>query len=298
MPGCLRPVARQQLDVVADALFLAMYDALRDLAQEHLGAQLAVTAMLHTWARDLRFHPHVHALVSGGGLTKDGGTWVPSRPRFLFPQRQMAAKFQLYLVRRLRTARRTGRLPQVAGNKMLDNRTWRAMMDKVHLHRSVVFMKATDHGVQAVLDYLGRYVSRVALSNHRLISVTDDAVVFRGRNGPVRLSPHTFLDRFAQHILPSGFRKVRHYGLYAPGNVNRRLLQAQARCEKRYVEEHGEAPPAPPQVLPVDATVVEKLLALLGVEVGVCTRCGGQVDRRPLERVAAKEFWPECWWET
>lgn len=298
LPGCLRRMARLHVKGVADALFLASNDALQALATERLGAQLGVTAVLHTWTRDLRWHPHVHALVTGGGLSRDGEAWVPSQSRYLFPQRQLAARFRLHLVRRLRAARKAGGLVLDPDDRQRDRRLWTEAIDGVHRHRCVVFVKATDQGIEPVLRYLGRYVARVALSNHRILAVTQDTVTIRGRRGPVTLPVHRFLDRFAQHVLPPGFRKVRHYGLYAPACVPGRLVTARVRHRAWCIADTGEPPPDPPAALSMDATMAERLEALLGIDVGRCPRCRGPLTRRPVEKVPAAMVWPGCWWDS
>ena len=142
-------------------------------------------------------------------------------------------------------------------------------------------------GAESVYQYLGRYTHRVGLSNHRLVSVTDDAVTFCTRDqATTTLPPHEFLRRFLQHVLPHGFVKLRHYGLLAPGNVNTRLIAARELLEARATP----APEAPSAALPEkSADWRELLLRLTGLDVTRCSKCGGALYSRPLDRAPSKD---------
>lgn len=207
VPQTLRAVARSHQRAVYDALLRAAGDTLLTLAADpqHLGARPAILAVLHTWTQDLRYHPHVHVLITGGGLAPDGTRWVPTaRPDFLFPGYVLS---RLCRGKMRDAVRRAGLLDQVPPD------TW--------THDWVVHVQPAGAG-QQVLEYLGRYVFRVAITNRRLEHFDQGRVTFRyrdRRDGSTRrctLPARQFLARFLQHVLPRGFAKVRHYGLASP----------------------------------------------------------------------------------
>jgi hypothetical protein len=215
LPEELRPIARSHQRLVYDALMRAAAEALLRVATDpqHLGARPAILAVLHTWTQDLRYHPHVHVLITGGGLAPDGTRWVPTpRPDFLFPGYVLSPVFR----GKMRDAlRRANLADQVAP------RTW--------TRDWVVHVQSAGSG-HRVLDYLGRYVFRIAITNRRLESFANGRVTFRyrdrrtGHQTRCTLPAPTFLARFLQHVLPRGFAKVRHYGLASP--TCRRQLDA------------------------------------------------------------------------
>jgi len=215
LPDDLRAVARSHQRTVYGALVRAAAETLLTLAADpqHLGARPAILAVLHTWTQDLRYHPHVHVLVTAGGLAPDGTRWVPTpRPDFLFPGYVLSPVFRGKLRQALRQA---GLLDQVAPD--IWTRDW------------VVHVQAAGSG-QQVLEYLGRYVFRIAITNSRLEHFDQGRVTFRyrdrrdGHTTRRTLPAHQFLARFLQHVLPRGFAKVRHYGLASP--TCRRQLEA------------------------------------------------------------------------
>ena len=207
IPAALRRVVRRRQRALLGALMRAAGETLVELAADprFLGGQVGVLAVLHTWSRTLEFHPHVHCLVPGGALTRDG-TWRPARKPWLVPGPALAEMFRGRFVALARRA-----VPGLV------------VPSKVFRQRWVVHADAVLQGTPTVLRYLGRYVHRVALTNARLVAIDGDAVVFRykERKQPrwrtMRLEGHEFLRRFLQHVLPRGFHKVRYYGLWSPG---------------------------------------------------------------------------------
>ena len=207
LPQELRPIARSHQRLVYDALVRAAADTLLTLAADpqYLGARPAILAVLHTWTQDLRYHPHVHILITGGGLAPDGARWVPTpRSDFLFPGYVLSRVFR----GKMRDAlRRAALVDQVAPRPW--TRDW------------VVHVQSAGSG-HRVLDYLGRYVFRIAITNRRLEAFANGRVTFRFRDRHAgqmtrrTLPAPTFLARFLQHVLPRGFAKVRHYGLASP----------------------------------------------------------------------------------
>jgi hypothetical protein len=222
VPSELRPLAFHNQALVYELLFEAAAGVLQHLAAERMGGRLGVTAVLHTWTAELGYHPHVHALVTGGALRHDGAAWVPSRPDFLFPGRILGALFRGRLLAALIDA--LGLLTPPPGT---DCRSVRQLLQRVatkHRRRWVVHVEPPKgRPVEHVTRYLARYVKRVAISDARMVAVTDTHVSFRGRHGVVQLEGAEFVRRFLLHVLPTGLRKVRHYGLYAPGRAGERL---------------------------------------------------------------------------
>jgi hypothetical protein len=289
----LAGIALRNREVFFDALFAAGAQTLLALGEDdkRLGAQLGLTAVLHTWTRDLRFHPHLHCIVTGGGLTRDGKRWKSTRQDYLFPVSVLSKLFRGKMVAALDEAYRAGHLhlrglEGVAADNQDEG--WRRLKRKLYRTKWVSYAKPPFAGPESVYQYLGRYTHRVGLSNHRLLSATDEAVTFRTRGEQtVTLHPHEFLRRFLQHVLPHGYVKLRHYGLLAPGNVNTRLARARFLLETT----PPRRTPPPPAVLPPQppSTWQELLLRLTGVDVTRCQKCGGPIVSRPLPRLPIRD---------
>ena len=230
-PADLRPIALDNPRLVYDLLFHTAASVLKDLAEQRLEARLGITAVLHTWARDLTTHPHVHLLVSAGGLSLDGERWVGSGEEFLFPGRVMGAMFRGRFLKGLIAAFEEDELELRGEDPVSAAKAFRSMvraLSKRHTRWVVHVEPPKGRSAERVLKYLARYVKRVAIHDARMVEVSDTEVVFRGRRSLVRVDGVEFVRRFAQHILPKGFRKVRHYGLYAPGRAGEKLEKARA----------------------------------------------------------------------
>lgn len=215
LPAALRAVARSQQKLVYNLLFRTSAEALQQLArdQRFVGGQIGMVGVLHTWARDLSYHPHVHYLVPGGGLSADGQRWLRSGKQFLVHVKPLMKLFRA----KFRTAlQKTGLFAQVP--------------DQVWRQSWVVHCQPVGRG-QAALKYLAPYIFRVAISNNRIISAAQGQVTFRYRPATGRqyrlctLPAEAFIRRFLQHVLPKGFVKVRYYGLFSPSQ-RQRLQQA------------------------------------------------------------------------
>lgn len=252
LPEELRPLALRNGAVVYDILLRSAAQVLDVLARQRLGAQLGVTSVLHTWTRAMLYHPHVHCVVTGGGLAVDGERWIATPRHFLFPVAVMRKLFRGIVRRRLRDAFDAGKFDlggACAG--FADPRAFAKLLRSIHRKRWVVYAKPPFAGADKVFTYLGRYTHRVAISDHRLVSVGDDAVTFGTRHGQqTTVEPGEFIRRFLLHVLPSGFHKIRHTGLYAATNVHTRLLRAHLLlgtpvamlAHSEIVEEEREAP--------------------------------------------------------
>jgi hypothetical protein len=216
LPAELRAVAFAHQKIVYGLLLRCAAAALQKLARDpqYLGGQLGALAVLHTWTRDLRYHPHVHLLVTGGALSADGQAWLPAKhPAFLMPEAALARIFRAKLCAGLKRAGLLSEVPRAV---------WR--------RHWVVNCKFAGQG-RAVLNYLARYVFRVALSNSRLERFENGQVTFRYRDNRsqqlhrVRLMAEEFIQRFLLHTLPRSFAKVRYYGLFSPA-ARTQLAQA------------------------------------------------------------------------
>lgn len=279
LPSELRKLARFLPTRIYGALFAAASETLAELAHDRLGATLGSTMVLHTWTRDLRFHPHVHAIVSAGGLALDGATWVSCGGRFLFPVQVMGALLRGKMMATLRRLHAQGRLKNF--DDFNDPQGFDALMTRLAKKSWNVYAKAPFRKSQHVLDYLGRYTHRVGIANSRLLDVSSKLVTFFTKNGGVAtLSPVQFLKRFLLHVLPARFHKIRHIGLYASGMTVQRAA-ALALLET----------PLNPDTTPnTPKTLAEKVLELTGRDISRCPCCGALLLSRPLPDARGPPF--------
>lgn len=278
LPAELRDLAMYNREAVFHLLLTCSAEALLELGRDpkRLGAHLGITSVLHTWTRELLFHPHAHCIVTGGGLSLDEEQWIHTRPDFLFPVRVLGALFRGKFLARLIHAYNKGEL-RFGGRAahLADPRQFARLRDKLYRKRWVVYSKPPFGGPEQVFRYLGRYTHRVGLSNRRLVSLDERGVTFRTYGElTVTVSPHEFLRRFVLHVLPKGFVKIRHYGLMAASNLATKLAAA-----RRLLGLSTPVQPSPAQS-PCDFR--EVLLALTGTDLRRCPRCGGPMIRLPL----------------
>lgn len=227
LPGELSQVVLRNRRRLFGLLFRAASETLLTLGRDpdRLGAQLGLTMVLHTWTRDLRFHPHVHALVTGGGLSLDGERWVRGNARYLFPVKVLSRLFRGKMLDGLRREHKQDELNLPEDLRSVHS--FSRLMDSLYKTDWVTYAKAPFAGPRQVLAYLGRYTHRVAMSNHRILELTSDHVILRTRGQQsVTLSPRELLRRFLIHVLPYRFVRIRHYGLLASGNLKTKLLTA------------------------------------------------------------------------
>lgn len=287
LPEELRPIALRNQRTTYDLLFDAAARTLNTLAADLLGAQLGVTIVLHTWTRQLLAHPHVHCIVSGGGLALDGSGWVQADDNYLFPAARMRALFRALVLASIGSAYDSDELHLGGSASHLEDPVaFARMMGKLWKKKWVVHVEAPQGGSQHVFGYLGRYLRRVAISDQRLLAYDDDGVSFRTRgDNRMTLAPEEFIRRFLLHSLPSGFRKVRHFGLYAPGNVNGRLETARA-----LVLEAGLDIASLPRRGPAPRSWVELIIVLTGQHPLRCPKCHQAIMvAQPLP-----SSWPEA----
>jgi len=218
LPHALHALIGQRSRVIYELLFGTASATLTEFAANPrwLGGKLAFSLILHTWKQDLGRHVHVHALVAGGALTPEG-EWRKPKRGFLFPVSALSRVFRAKFLARLEEARGAG---QPLAEALADDKVWRALRRQLLAHDWVVYAKQPLGGPEQVLEYLGRYTHRVAISNERLVAMDDTTVRFRVRAKSGRrvvvLPAEEFIDRFLLHVLPSGFKRIRHYGLLAP----------------------------------------------------------------------------------
>ena len=231
-----------------------------------LGAVGAFTLVLHTWTQDLRRHIHVHALMACGGLDTGGRWCTPKRsPTFLFPVHALSAVFRGKFLDALRRASRAGELPLDPADTDAARLT---RLKQLTRHDWVVYAKTPLAGPELVLDYLSRYTHRVAVSNERIVGIDAKGVRLRVRaddHGGKRttlIDGETFIDRFLQHVLPSGFKRIRHYGLLSAATKTGRLAKAR----------EALAMPAANVQAREDAAAFIKRVA--GIEIACCQHCG------------------------
>jgi hypothetical protein len=288
LPSELRPLARRNPKPIFATLVAAASQTLLELGKtpKRLGALPGITAVLHTWTRDLLFHPHLHCVVTAGGLALDEDRWVDSRRRFLFPVAVMSKLFRGKFIAALERLHRRDQLDLGDANEPAPDLA--QLRNKLLSNRWVVYAKRPFAGPEQVFSYLGLYTHRVAISNHRLVSVTDHAVTIATRNGKTAtMHPLEFIRRFLMHVLPTGFVKIRHYGLWASGNVKTKLQTA-----RQLLEADGH-------MLQGDGDVDEPvpdwrqlLESLTGIDVATCSVCGSARLRRrrlPRQRRADQE---------
>jgi Putative transposase/Transposase zinc-binding domain len=229
LPAPIADIAYQNKAVIYDILFKASAEALTTIAADprHLGARIGLTSILHTWGSAMTHHPHVHIIVPGGGISLDGKRWVSCRPGFFLPVRVLSRLFRRLVLTMLLAAHKAGRL-RFFGNHgaLADAHAFAAHLAPLRRCEWVVYAKRPFGGPKAVLAYLSRYTHRVAIANSRLIACDRNGITFKwkdyrakGRQRPkvMTLATNEFIRRFLIHVLPPGFHRIRHYGLFASG---------------------------------------------------------------------------------
>jgi hypothetical protein len=278
LPGPLGPVARCNPRCLYGLLMRAAANTLLEVAADpkHLGAEVGILAVLHTWGQSLALHPHVHCVVTGGGLAPDESHWVTGRADFFLPVRVLSRVFRGKFLAGLRAASRRGQLrfPGHLAALARPRRFDRLIAEAVRTEWVVHATPPLGGAPTIVLKYLARYTHKTAISNHRLVDLADGRVTFRwkdyvhgGRQSTMTLDAVEFVRRFLLHVLPTGFVRVRHYGLLA----NCRRQEKLARC--RELLGMGVAPPAEPAPAgpdPVTPPVHEATVT----PTRVCPRCG------------------------
>lgn len=275
VPSELAPVILRNKRLGYATLFAAASETLKTIARDpkRLGAQLAITAVLHSWGQNLLFHPHLHCVVSGGGLSPDGERWVTANESYLLPVRVLARMFRGKFLARMEEAYQEQQLDLDGDLAQLKDRSeWTRLRRRLYQKDWVVYAKAPFGGPEQVFRYLGRYTHRVAISNHRLVRTNGETVTIKVRDRQdhrrtkqLTLSVERFLARFLLHVLPNRFVRIRHYGLVAGRNVDTKLaaarrLLARGRSDCQRTE-------------PGRVTWSERLRQLSERDISICPRC-------------------------
>ena len=238
LPAAIGDIAYQNKAVVYDILFKAAAETLVTIAADpkHLGARIGLTAVLHTWGSALTHHPHVHIIVPGGGISPDGEHWIACRPGFFLPVRVLSRLFRRLFLEQITTAYHAGQL-QFFGNQaaLADPKAFKDHLAPLRRAEWVVYAKRPFGGPEAVLAYLSRYTHRVAIANSRLVAFNDAEVTFKWKDYRAKqqhrgklmtLAVDAFIRRFLIHVLPNGFHRIRHYGLFANGGRAENIVRA------------------------------------------------------------------------
>ena len=266
IPDSLNSILLNNQKIMYDLFFRSVSETLKKLSadKKHIGARIGFIAVLHTWGQNLSYHPHVHCIVTGGGLSNNRKTWHNAKNDFLFPVKVMGTlfrgKFLSYLKKEyLRDTLKTG-----------TKKDFFLLINSMYELNWVVYAKPPFKKPETVFEYLARYTHRIAISNHRIIKIENDQVFFYWRDYAdgnrkkiMALDAHEFIRRFLLHVLPKKFVKIRHFGLF--GNRNRRVLLAACREALRVHQRHHE-------------NLVEQwkqtLLRVTGFDVDRCPCCG------------------------
>jgi Putative transposase len=238
LPSAIGDIAYQNKAAIYDLLFKASSETMLTIAADpkHLGARIGITSVLHSWGSAMTHHPHVHMIVPGGGLAVDGSRWISCKPNFLLPVRVLSKLFRRLMLEKLAEAHQTGRLQFFGVHAHLaDAKAFATFLAPLRNKRWFVYAKRPFAGPKAVLAYLSRYTHRVAISNRRLIALNERRVTFKVKDyrieGPGRYTTMTldvgeFIRRFLIHVLPKGFHRIRHYGLFASSNRAETIARA------------------------------------------------------------------------
>jgi hypothetical protein len=261
LPAPVADIAYQNKAVIYDLLFKAAAETLITIAADpkHLGARIGLTAVLHSWGSALTHHPHVHVIVPGGGISLDGERWIACRPGFFLPVRVLSRLFRRLFLESLAAAHDAGRLQFFGDHAALaDRAAFASYLAPLRKAEWVVYSKRPFGGPEQVLAYLARYTHRVAIANSRLIACDAETVTFkwkdyraqgRERHKVMTLAVPEFICRFLIHVLPKGFHRIRHYGLFANASRTdniariRDLLRADA--PQRHDDADTDEPPLP-----------------------------------------------------
>ena len=269
LPDSLNPIIYQNQDVCYDLFFKAATDTLMELSadRKYLGARPGVTVVLHTWGQNLLYHPHLHCIVTGGGLNSSN-KWVNSRKKFFLPVKVLSKKFRGKFLAYLRSAK----LYFFNDVADLDNpAAFSSFVSSLYDKKWITYCKPPFEGPSKVIAYLGRYTHRVAISNNRILHCEDDQVTFTWRDykdsnkvKEMTVTAVEFIRRFMLHILPGGFRKIRHFGILGSRDKSKRI----ALCRKQIKHRPGYQPPRAPR------TVFEILQDIFGIDFNLCPQCG------------------------
>jgi predicted Zn-ribbon and HTH transcriptional regulator len=276
IPDTLNLMTYQNQKVIYTLLFKAVAETLAELASDkkYLGAKIGFSSVLHTWGQNLMHHPHIHCIVPGGGLSSIG-KWVNSRKKFFIPVKVLSRKFRgkfLYFLKQLYCQKNL----EFHGSQayLSDDKEFEKLLSSLYSKEWIVYCKPPFKNAACVVEYLGRYTHRVAISNKRIVSIEKDMVSFKWRDYKddskhkvMTLSADEFIRRFLIHILPSGFMKIRHYGLLGNRNKTTKLKICKQLTQT-------------PLLTKEKASTLQLIQKLTGVDLSKCPNCGSEIPRR------------------
>ncbi|MGH9632046.1 MAG: IS91 family transposase [Bryobacteraceae bacterium] len=274
VPEEIAAIALQNKRVVYNILFQATAETLTTIAADpkHLGAEIGFFAVLHSWGQGLQFHPHLHCVVPGGGLSPDGQRWISCAPGFFLPVRVLSRLFRRLFLEALQRSFYVGKLCFFGVLEQLhEHPAFVRCLDRAKSSEWVVYAKRPFAGPQQVLDYVGRYTHRVAISNNRLLDIDNDQVRFRWKDyrhadklKTMTLSAEEFIRRFLLHVLPNGLQRIRYYGFLASRRRKQKLLQ----CRRLL-----GMPPDQPATPAMDPDYRDRYEELTGCSLRQCPQC-------------------------
>ena len=276
LPEQIAAIAYQNKAVVYNLLFAATAETLCTIAADpkHLGAEIGFFAVLHTWGQNLMHHPHLHCVVPGGGLSADGQRWVACRSGFFLPVRVLSRFFRRRFLELLGQAFERGELEFFSALEALrERKAFYRYLEPLREKEWVVYAKAPFAGPEQVLDYVGRYTHRVAISNNRLLNIEDGHVTFQWkdyRDGDAHktmtLTAEEFIRRFLLHVLPPGFHRIRYYGLLGNHHGQEKLKQCRQLLEMPPIAATETGPQ-------LTANYRDRYETLTGVSLHECPAC-------------------------
>jgi len=276
IPDTLNSMAYQNQKVLYTLLFKAVAETLAELASDkkYLGAKIGFTSVLHTWGQNLMHHPHIHCIVPGGGLSSIG-KWVNSRKKFFIPVKVLSRKFRGKFLYCLKQLYGQNKLEFYGSQTYLsDDREFEKLLSSLYNKEWIVYCKPPFKNAACVVEYLGRYSHRVAISNKRIVSIEKDKVSFKWRDYKddnkhkvMTLSADEFIRRFLIHILPSGFMKIRHYGLMGNRNKTTTLKICKQLTHT-------------PLLTKEKASTLQLIKKLTGIDLSKCPNCGSEKPKR------------------
>jgi hypothetical protein len=275
LPEDVRPLALRNQKAIYNLLFKAVADTIKELTEDskHLGAEVGFITILHTWSQTLIDHPHIHCIVTGGGLSADGKRWIPCKREFFLPVKVLSRLFRGKFLAHLKEAYVKGKI-DLSGKMapLKDRHAFNGLLKDLYGQEWGVYCKPTFPNAEKVMEYLGRYTHRVAISNERLVKLEDGRITFRYRNRNdndtiklMSLDASEFIRRFLLHILPDGFMKIRYYGILSNRSRKAKLALSKkllgVKCQDGNKENGNES-------------WRDLLVRLTGVDPRICPYCG------------------------
>ncbi|MBU3174923.1 IS91 family transposase [Clostridium estertheticum] len=268
-------------------LFNSVSETLLELSRDkkYLGAEIGFMSILHTWGQNLMNHPHIHCIVPSGGLTFDGTKWINPKKDFFIPVKVLSRKFRGKFLFYLKKAYQSNALKYTTGiQELTEKHIFHSFIDKLYKKEWVVYCKPPFGSAEHVLEYLGRYSHRVAISNHRIVNLENGYVIFKWKDYRdnnkekfMTLTVDEFMRRFFMHVLPRKFVKIRHYGILSNRNRSTKLQKC---------KELTGAVQSKSENSDVKLSVAELLFKLTGIDINICPCCdkGEMVTKEKLNR--------------